>query len=361
MSSVSIGAPAPDLKPISAESHVAVGQWPGARTVSAVSDLRTAVREAVLARRPVDARERESVAAFVRHLDGLTDPFSEQADPVHVTASAIVVSDDGTRVLLHRHKRLGLWLQPGGHIEPGETPWEGARREALEETGLPVGDVSTDLLHVDVHPGPRKHTHLDLRYLVTAPLVAPTPPEGESQDVQWFQWHRAIDMADVGLEGVLRAQQPGSPKLRPARAGDGAQCAQVYLRSRAFALPTVPVVHEPAEVRRWMADEVIGRSDVWVADLDGTVVGLMVLDGDRDGSGWVEQLYLDPAWMGRSLGDRFVQLAGERCPGGLQLWTFEANGPARRFYERHGFAVEESTDGRGNEERAPDLRLRRPG
>jgi len=327
----------------------------------AVPDLRTAVRDAVFARRPVDARERESIEAFVRHFDTLAEPFSEQADPVHVTASAIVVSDDGSRVLLHRHKRLGLWLQPGGHIEPGETPWQGAHREALEETGLPVGEVSTDLLHVDVHPGPRKHTHLDLRYLVTSPNVPPAPPEGESQDVQWFQWHRAVGMADVGLEGVLRALQPGTPKLRAVRHDDGAQCAQVYLRSRAFALPTVPVVHPPAEVRRWMADEVIGRADMWVAELDGTVVGLMVLDHDRDGSGWIEQLYLDPAWVGRGLGDRFLQLAGERCPAGLQLWTFEANQAARRFYERHGFVVEQTTDGRGNEERAPDLRLRRQG
>ena len=326
-----------------------------------MSDLRASVRAAVVARRPVDARERDSVAAFVGHFDGLAEPFLEAADRVHVTASAIVVSDDGSRVLLHRHKRLGLWLQPGGHIEPGELPWDGARREALEETGLPVDEVSTDLLHVDVHPGPRGHTHLDLRYLVPSPHVPPAPPEGESQDVQWFQWHVAIDMADVGLEGVLRALQPGTPKVRPARSGDAAQCAQVYLRSRSFALPTVPVVHEASEVRRWMADEVIGHADVWVADLDGTVVGLMVLDRDRDGSGWIEQLYLDPAWMGRGLGDRFVTLAAERCPVGLQLWTFVANEPARRFYERHGFVVEETTDGRGNEERAPDLRLRRPG
>ena len=41
-------------------------------------------------------------------------------------------------VVLHRHKRLGLWLQPGGHLEPGETPWEAAARESIEETGLQV-------------------------------------------------------------------------------------------------------------------------------------------------------------------------------------------------------------------------------
>lgn len=56
------------------------------------------------------------------------------------------------------------------------------------------------------------------------------------------------------------------------------------------------------------------------------------------------------------LGDRFVALAKQRRPDGLQLWTFQVNGPARRFYERHGFAAVEETDGAGNEEREPDVR-----
>jgi 8-oxo-dGTP pyrophosphatase MutT (NUDIX family)/ribosomal protein S18 acetylase RimI-like enzyme len=314
------------------------------------------IRAAVLARRPVDARERESIAKFIEQLDRLTSPFDEHADRVHVTTSAILVSDDRRRVLLHKHKRLGLWLQPGGHIDAGELPWDGAAREACEETGLPAVLVNTDLLHVDVHPGPRKHIHLDLRYLVESPLVAPSPPEDESQEVEWFAWHQAIDLADVGLEGVLRAIQPGQPKIRAARHTDATDCATVYLRSRAFGLPTVPLVHAEREVRRWMADEVVGRTDMWVAELDGTVVGLLVLDLGRAGTGWIEHLYLDPAWVGRGLGDKFVQLAKERCAGGLELWTFEANEPARRFYERHGFVAEQFTDGSGNEERAPDVR-----
>ena len=323
-------------------------------------ELRTVVRAAVLARRPVDARERDSITRFVEAYDRLAQPFTEGADPVHVTTSAILVSDDRRRVLLHRHKRLGMWLQPGGHIDEGETPWDGAVREAAEETGLPSSLVSADLIHVDVHPGPRGHTHLDLRYLVEAPLQPPAPPEGESQTVQWFAWHQAIAMADAGLEGVLRAQQPGQPKLRQARHDDAAECAGVYLRSRAFALPSVPSVHDSSEVRRWMADDVVGRTDMWVAEVDGTVVGLMVLDHDRDGSGWIEHLYLDPAWIGRGLGDRFVELAEERLPGGIGLWTFQVNEPALRFYGRHGFVEEERTDGAGNEERAPDVRLHRP-
>ena len=218
---------------------------------------------AVAARRPVDARERASVAEFLEVVPQLAVPSDEHADRRHVTASAIVISDDRRRVVLHKHKRLGLWLQPGGHIDAGETPWQAAQREAREETGLPVGDVDPVLVHVDVHPGPRGHRHFDLRYVVTSPQVPPAPPEGESQDVQWFGWHRAIDMADAGLEGVLRSLQPGElseVSLRPVRSiTDAERCADVYLRSRAYAMADAPVPFTANEVRRWIQ---IGRAHV---------------------------------------------------------------------------------------------------
>jgi 8-oxo-dGTP pyrophosphatase MutT (NUDIX family)/GNAT superfamily N-acetyltransferase len=322
-----------------------------------MSELRHTVRDAVVARRPVDARERDSIVSFLDRFDALTRPFDEKAGKVHVTASAILVSDDRQRVVLHKHKRLGLWLQPGGHIDAGELPWNAALREAGEETGLPVRLHGDALIHVDVHPGPRGHTHLDLRYLVESPQVPPAPPEGESQEVQWFQWHQAVAVAEPGLEGVLRALQPGEPKIRTARHTDAKEVAQVYLRSRAFALPEVPSPHSPADVRRWMADEVVGRTDMWLAEVDGVVVGLMVLEHGRDGS-WLDHLYLDPSWMGRGLGDRMMAVAQQRCPEGMQLWTFQVNAAARRFFERHGFAEQERTDGAGNEERTPDMRYR---
>lgn len=179
--------------------------------------LRSIVRAAVAARVAVDDREAASIAAFLVAFDALDSPFSQEHDPVHVTGSGFVVGPRG--IVLLKHKRLGFWLQPGGHIDAGETPWEAARRECVEETGLDVRFlgpfdavvpelVVPELVHVDVHAGGRGHTHLDLRYLFDAGAAEdgsadPAPPEGESQEIGWFDWDAAIDVADAGLRGAL--------------------------------------------------------------------------------------------------------------------------------------------------------------
>ena len=152
----------------------------------------------------VDDRERESLRVFRETVMGLVDPCNEHADPVHVTASALVVAMRGT--VLHLHKRLNMWLQPGGHIEHGEDPPAAALREATEETGLVVAHPTSGPLffHVDVHPGPRGHTHLDLRYLLFADgSTDPAPAAGESPHVRWFAWDEAAAVADAGLVGAL--------------------------------------------------------------------------------------------------------------------------------------------------------------
>jgi GNAT superfamily N-acetyltransferase len=140
--------------------------------------------------------------------------------------------------------------------------------------------------------------------------------------------------------------------LRRALAADARAAADVWLRSFAAALPTVVRPRTDDDVRDYIRDVVVPLRETWVAEAAGTgIVGLMVLDGEL-----LSQLYLDPEWRGRGLGDRFVALAKERSPGGLTLWTFQVNKPAHRFYERHGFTAVEFTDGSGNEEREPDVR-----
>lgn len=137
-------------------------------------------------------------------------------------------------------------------------------------------------------------------------------------------------------------------RARPDEAGD---ISSLWLRSRAACAPAIPPpVHTDDEVRAWFRDVVLPTMEVWVVVVDGSVTGMLVLEGD-----WIEQLYVDPAHTGRSLGTRLVTVAKRQRPNGLKLWTFQANEGARRFYERHGFVAREATDG-DNEEGAPDVR-----
>ena len=128
------------------------------------------------------------------------------------------------------------------------------------------------------------------------------------------------------------------------------------MQARLRAVPTIPpFVKSAAHAREWLAGVVReGREgrEVWVAEVDGgPIVGFLLLEG-----GWIGQLYLEPSWTGRGIGGRLVEVAKRCRPEGLQLWTFQSNRGAHRFYERHGFVAEERTDGQDNMERAPDVR-----
>jgi 8-oxo-dGTP pyrophosphatase MutT (NUDIX family) len=166
-----------------------------------------ALRSAIAAHSPKDDAEAASCEELLHALEVLPSPFDEAADPTHVTGAAIV-SDGDDRIVLHRHKRLGIWLQPGGHVDPGEDPAQAAVRETLEETGLQVRHPggTPHLLHVDAHPGPRAHRHLDVRYLVLAdPSDELAPAAGESPHVAWFTVDDAIGVADASLAAALHA------------------------------------------------------------------------------------------------------------------------------------------------------------
>lgn len=173
-----------------------------------------ALVEAHLAR---DEREHAAQVRFLAELDRLTRPFDRECDPVHVTASAVVAGTRGT--VLHRHRRLGRWLQPGGHVDAGESPAQAAMRESREETGLDVAHPGgrPRLLHLDVHPA-GDHVHLDLRFLLLAPDRDPDPAPGESPEARWFTWEEAEGIADDALVGALHAARAELETASPEEA-----------------------------------------------------------------------------------------------------------------------------------------------
>ena len=112
-----------------------------------------------------------------------------------------------------------------------------------------------------------------------------------------------------------------------------------------------PLAHTDDEVRGWVRDRLVVTEETWVAVDDAGVVAMMVV-----APGHLEQLYVAPDRLGRGIGRELVELAKDRFPAGLSLWTFQVNERARRFYERNGFVAVELTDGSGNQERQPDVR-----
>src|SRR4051794_12960441 len=140
-------------------------------------------------------------------------------------------------------------------------------------------------------------------------------------------------------------------QFRHGRIEDAPAIADVYLGSlrETYAFP---LAHTEAEIRNWIREELIPSEEVWIAvAANQDVVAVMALT-----DAMVDQLYVAPGWSGRGIGTRLLAIAMRRRPAGLDLWTFQVNAGARRFYERHGFVEVERGDGSGNDEGQPDIR-----
>lgn len=178
------------------------------------------LREQLRNYRPADDRE----AGFVARMLELTESEAacERAHfvPGHFTASAFVLSPDRRDLVLIHHKKLGIWVQPGGHVEGSDGDLaSAARREVLEEVGLAplepfVGQgatrdssVASPLFDVDIHVIPARkneplHEHFDVRFA----FVAQTRTLVHSEEVADLRWLPLAEVQGIATdESVLRA------------------------------------------------------------------------------------------------------------------------------------------------------------
>jgi GNAT superfamily N-acetyltransferase len=115
-------------------------------------------------------------------------------------------------------------------------------------------------------------------------------------------------------------------------------------------MPWLPVVHTAGEVLEFFRNQVIPNSEVHVACCGQMIAGFIARYGNH-----VDHLYVSPSFWNRAIGTLLLTRTQEDAAS-LDLWTFQRNSGARRFYERHNFTAMEFTDGSRNEEKEPDVR-----
>jgi 8-oxo-dGTP pyrophosphatase MutT (NUDIX family) len=141
--------------------------------------------------RPADARERAMVDELAAFMRAHADCFERGLSVGHVTASAWVVDEGGTHALLTHHRKLGRWLQLGGHADGDDDVRRVALREAREETGLSAIRFADKAIYdVDVHAIPARggepaHKHYDVRFAFVAERSEPTIVSDESHELAW--------------------------------------------------------------------------------------------------------------------------------------------------------------------------------
>lgn len=174
--------------------------------------LLSEVREQLRGFTPADANEAGFVARMLELARREAACERSHFEPGHFTASAFVLSPDHRDVVLIHHKKLGIWVQPGGHVEATDTDLRSAaRREVLEEVGLgdltPIAHGASPLFDVDIHLIPARkvdpaHEHFDVRFA----FVAPTRTLVHSEEVADLRWVPLTEVHTLATdESVMRA------------------------------------------------------------------------------------------------------------------------------------------------------------
>ena|ERR1700744_3794837 len=135
--------------------------------------------------------ESSTVNELISFVEENEDCFERSLLKGHVTASAWVIDQEKSAVLLIHHVKLDKWLQPGGHCDGDPNTLHVAAKECFEETGLQTQPLSTEIFDVDIHAIPQRkdihaHIHYDIRYLLQAmPGSEITASETETNQVLW--------------------------------------------------------------------------------------------------------------------------------------------------------------------------------
>ncbi|MDA0350491.1 MAG: NUDIX hydrolase [Verrucomicrobia bacterium] len=142
----------------------------------------------------------EVAKAFTEFVNTHANCFERSQEEGHVTASAWIVDPKQKQVLLIHHKKLGLWLQPGGHCDGDPNVVRVAKKEVREETGLKDFRIfSEEIFDLDIHKIPQwktvpAHYHYDVRFLIYANSQQPIAMSGESNALRWFDFSGISEM-----------------------------------------------------------------------------------------------------------------------------------------------------------------------
>ncbi len=169
------------------------------------------------ARHPENASAAQRVASFVNRNP---DCFCRSLAEGHITGSAWLLDPQGERALLTLHRKLGRWLQPGGHADGDADTLRAALREATEESGIEgIEALSKEIFDVDIHEIPARpaagepaHLHYDIRYLLRAPHGHFCISD-ESEALKWFSAEELEKLQpEESIRRMLRLWQAGWPR-----------------------------------------------------------------------------------------------------------------------------------------------------
>ena len=151
-------------------------------------------------------------------------------------------------------------------------------------------------------------------------------------------------------ESIQNKSEVTPVNIRIATESGAPEIAKVFRTAREHNLPYLPQLHTPEEDLEYLKEKVLREDQIVIADESGKIIGFCAFK-----QGWLDHLYILPEYQGKGIGKSLLDKA-KNASSQLQLWVFQKNTDAIKFYEKNGFTLAETTDGSTNEEKEPDAR-----